>query len=204
MVIETPRAEIEARAKVTQPRAAAAGRRADGAPGLPAVALRAPTRPTSRASTGDSANDLVGDLRRPERVDPGVQGVPLQRARGAPRGGDDRAAGRRRLDARRRPTRARRIRPSGPSAARRRPALPLRRREPGDLMPTEIAIHSATPTPQRMGFFTDTTTCIGCKACEVACKQWNDLPADGCASARAAPTTTRARCRRRRGGTCAS
>ena len=32
---------------------------------------------------------------------------------------------------------------------------------------------------QRMGFFTDTTTCIGCKACEVACKQWNDLPSDG-------------------------
>ena len=30
-----------------------------------------------------------------------------------------------------------------------------------------------------MGFFTDTTMCIGCKACEVACKQWNDLPADG-------------------------
>ena len=30
-----------------------------------------------------------------------------------------------------------------------------------------------------MGFFTDTTTCIGCKACEVACKQWNDLPSDG-------------------------
>jgi formate dehydrogenase iron-sulfur subunit len=29
-----------------------------------------------------------------------------------------------------------------------------------------------------MGFFTDTTVCIGCKACEVACKQWNDLPAD--------------------------
>jgi formate dehydrogenase iron-sulfur subunit len=30
-----------------------------------------------------------------------------------------------------------------------------------------------------MGFFTDTTVCIGCKSCEVACKQWNDLPADG-------------------------
>jgi formate dehydrogenase iron-sulfur subunit len=29
------------------------------------------------------------------------------------------------------------------------------------------------------GFFTDTTLCIGCKACEVACKQWNNLPADG-------------------------
>jgi formate dehydrogenase iron-sulfur subunit len=31
----------------------------------------------------------------------------------------------------------------------------------------------------RMGFFTDSTLCIGCKACEVACKQWNQLPDDG-------------------------
>jgi formate dehydrogenase iron-sulfur subunit len=30
-----------------------------------------------------------------------------------------------------------------------------------------------------MGFFTDTSVCIGCKACEVACKDWNLLPADG-------------------------
>ena len=29
------------------------------------------------------------------------------------------------------------------------------------------------------GFYTDTTVCIGCKACEVACKEWNLLPADG-------------------------
>jgi formate dehydrogenase iron-sulfur subunit len=43
--------------------------------------------------------------------------------------------------------------------------------------PTEIAIHREGAP--RLGFFTDTTTCIGCKACEVACKQWNDLPADG-------------------------
>jgi formate dehydrogenase iron-sulfur subunit len=43
--------------------------------------------------------------------------------------------------------------------------------------PTELAIQR--PEAQRMGFFTDTTVCIGCKACEVACKQWNDLPADG-------------------------
>ncbi|HLG99383.1 MAG TPA: 4Fe-4S dicluster domain-containing protein [Bryobacteraceae bacterium] len=34
---------------------------------------------------------------------------------------------------------------------------------------------------QRKGFFTDTTLCIGCKACEVACKQWNQLPEDGLA-----------------------
>jgi len=32
---------------------------------------------------------------------------------------------------------------------------------------------------KRKGFFTDTTICIGCKACEVACKQWNQLPDDG-------------------------
>jgi formate dehydrogenase iron-sulfur subunit len=28
-------------------------------------------------------------------------------------------------------------------------------------------------------FFTDSTLCIGCKACEVACKEWNEVPADG-------------------------
>ena len=35
------------------------------------------------------------------------------------------------------------------------------------------------PEPEKpaMGFFTDTSLCIGCKACEVACKQWNQLPA---------------------------
>ncbi len=33
--------------------------------------------------------------------------------------------------------------------------------------------------PKRKGFFTDTSICIGCKACEVACKEWNDVPEDG-------------------------
>jgi formate dehydrogenase iron-sulfur subunit len=43
---------------------------------------------------------------------------------------------------------------------------PFRRGVPPELRP---------PT----GFFTDTTICIGCKACEVACKAWNELAADG-------------------------
>src|SRR6478672_12028322 len=43
--------------------------------------------------------------------------------------------------------------------------------------PTEISVQREGA--ERMGFFTDTTVCIGCKACEVACKQWNDLPSDG-------------------------
>ena len=29
---------------------------------------------------------------------------------------------------------------------------------------------------KRAGFFTDTSVCIGCKACEVACNEWNRLP----------------------------
>jgi formate dehydrogenase iron-sulfur subunit len=33
--------------------------------------------------------------------------------------------------------------------------------------------------PPRMGFFTDTSVCIGCKACEVACKEWNNVPETG-------------------------
>jgi formate dehydrogenase iron-sulfur subunit len=35
------------------------------------------------------------------------------------------------------------------------------------------------PAGEPMGFFTDASICIGCKACEVACKQWNALPSDG-------------------------
>lgn len=33
--------------------------------------------------------------------------------------------------------------------------------------------------PPRVGFLTDTSVCIGCKACEVACKEWNLVPDDG-------------------------
>ncbi|MFF5232816.1 4Fe-4S dicluster domain-containing protein [Dactylosporangium sp. NPDC000521] len=36
-----------------------------------------------------------------------------------------------------------------------------------------------TDAPDRVGFFTDTSICIGCKACEVACKEWNGVPGAG-------------------------
>ena len=34
-------------------------------------------------------------------------------------------------------------------------------------------------TTKTTAFLTDSTLCIGCKACEVACKEWNDVPSDG-------------------------
>jgi formate dehydrogenase iron-sulfur subunit len=41
-------------------------------------------------------------------------------------------------------------------------------------------LRGEAPKPRpATGFYTDTTVCIGCKACEVACKQWNQLPSDG-------------------------
>jgi formate dehydrogenase iron-sulfur subunit len=47
---------------------------------------------------------------------------------------------------------------------------------------TDPAASSGYPEhPPRMGFFTDTSVCIGCKACEVACKEWNGVPEDGLA-----------------------
>ena len=36
--------------------------------------------------------------------------------------------------------------------------------------------YPAREAVQEMAFFTDTSICIGCKSCEVACKQWNQLP----------------------------
>ena len=36
--------------------------------------------------------------------------------------------------------------------------------------------YTSEETKPQMGFFTDTSLCIGCKACEVACKEWNHVP----------------------------
>jgi formate dehydrogenase iron-sulfur subunit len=46
--------------------------------------------------------------------------------------------------------------------------------------PLDPALDAGYPDPPpRMGFFTDTSVCIGCKACEVACKEWNGVPESG-------------------------
>jgi len=39
--------------------------------------------------------------------------------------------------------------------------------------------HSYVEDHVEVGFFTDPTVCIGCKGCEVACKEWNEVPDDG-------------------------
>ncbi len=39
--------------------------------------------------------------------------------------------------------------------------------------------HSFVKDQVEVGFFTDPSVCIGCKACEVACKEWNHVPDDG-------------------------
>jgi formate dehydrogenase iron-sulfur subunit len=63
---------------------------------------------------------------------------------------------------------------------------PFLRGEPRGLVPEVLGrviypfLQGEAPKPQTpTGFYTDTTVCIGCKACEVACKQWNQLPSDG-------------------------
>jgi formate dehydrogenase iron-sulfur subunit len=46
-------------------------------------------------------------------------------------------------------------------------------------LPDPAADAGWSDAPTRKGFFTDTSICIGCKACEVACKEWNGVPEDG-------------------------
>lgn len=59
-------------------------------------------------------------------------------------------------------------------------ALEERRSKPAGMITDESKLTAGVKIEagKRYGFFTDTTVCIGCKACEVACKEWNLLPAD--------------------------
>ncbi len=131
--------------------------------------------------SGDGANDLLGVT-----LDPNVQiqeskvgscdirrGPPAARRAAAPAGrglpgplrGHDRH--RQPADHRSRP----RDRRSAAEEATLMPQL---------AGPTDPAADARWPDVKpRKGFFTDTSICIGCKACEVACKEWNHNPRDG-------------------------
>ena len=101
-------------------------------------------------TTGDSANDLAAPGARPERPHPGGEGVHVRHPA-------------------RPPARA------GPQLVEFVRATCAAGRD-------EEKRSTATDgsTPERdAGFFTDTSICIGCKACEVACKEWNLIPEDG-------------------------
>ena len=167
-------------------RGAGAGDRADAA--AAAGAGRSCTRSACRTtggragiSTGDSANDLLGVAHGPEHAHPGDQGRHLRHPAGppSPRAGAARASSSptareagvepggntvdRHGDSRRRSRRARLTSMSEPVC-----------RRPDDRTPGWLR----DDHPKRVGFFTDTSVCIGCKACEVACKEWNTLPMD--------------------------
>jgi formate dehydrogenase iron-sulfur subunit len=63
-------------------------------------------------------------------------------------------------------------------------ATTTNQKEPGTTLPAPLGLDPAAVAgysdhPPRLGFFTDTSVCIGCKACEVACKEWNAVPEDG-------------------------
>ncbi len=56
--------------------------------------------------------------------------------------------------------------------------VPLAHQLSGPIDPA-FAARWSVDRAHRTGFFTDTSICIGCKACEVACKEWNHNPRDG-------------------------
>ena len=141
---------IEARVMVTERMQAAAGRRPHHPPGRPALPLGQPRR----SVTGDSANDLF-----PFALDPNVH---IQEVKAAT---CDIVPGRR---------------PRGAGLPRARRGVP--RSGPGAGTDGRAGVGEtggdAVERRSASGFFTDTSVCIGCKACEVACKEWNQVPAD--------------------------
>jgi formate dehydrogenase iron-sulfur subunit len=71
--------------------------------------------------------------------------------------------------------------------AQQAPQIPIQPQVGNAPVPGQPVPATGTGTPagpvsfsrgQPVGFFTDATLCIGCKACEVACKEWNQLPAE--------------------------
>src|SRR5581483_13720 len=96
-----------------------------------------------------------GGRRRPEHDHARGQGVHLRTAQGAPAGGQ----------------RPMTVHPRALDYADSLMHGPI----PDE---SELTAGAKVEEGEEYGFFTDTSLCIGCKACEVACKEWNALPAD--------------------------
>ena len=115
---------------------------------------RAPGRPAvplgpARADDGRRGERPRAHGARPERAHPGGQGVHVRH-------------------------------PAGAAAARPRSCAQFVATYGGRCgRVSDRAATDGEDAQPRVGFFTDTTVCIGCKACEVACKEWNLLPEDG-------------------------
>ena len=145
-------------------------------------------------TVGGNANDLTVARGRPEREHARGQGVrlpgrgrPARRHRSRDADAESGAPGRRAI-----PSPTRRAPPSrrgdstmatrngaGGAGSRRRPVERLAARRCCTALVEPFRRGAAAEPAPATGFYTDTTLCIGCKACEVACKQWNQLPADG-------------------------
>ena len=106
-----------------------------------------------RSSRGDSANDLL-----PLVLDPNVHISEFKAPTCDIRPG-------------RRPARA--------GAARARRGLPAGGRTAPDAMSAELRVRDVRPAGAGAGRLLHRhVVCIGCKACEVACKEWNHVPRD--------------------------
>ena len=145
-------------------RGAGAGDRADQAAArsraAPSTRSGCPTTgATAGSATGDAANDLF-----PLALDPNVH---IQEVKAAT---CDIVPGRR---------------PRGRDAASSSSTSYRRAGRGGGARRTRSSRHrpgrraTARKPSRGSGFFTDTRVCIGCKACEVACKEWNQVPDDG-------------------------
>ena len=208
MVIESPRAEIEARAKVTnRVRPLRIGDRVVHQVCLPWHFGTYAS--TEQGVVGDAANDLVAIS-----GDPNVSIHESKAFRCSVRAGrreeetTERLAGVDSTPEDAAPDETHPAEQPDRGAQTEQSVLPLRRtgREPGDLMaaaPTEIAIHSAS---RRAGWGSSRTRppASAARPARSPASSGTTCPPTSSGSARGAPTTTRARCRRRAGGTCAS
>jgi hypothetical protein len=191
MVIETPRAEIEARAKVTnrvRPLQIGGGI-------LHQICLPwhfGSYASTEQGLTGDAVQRLVRSRVDANVTIPRVQGLPL-RSPGA--AGRRPSAWRHDNSPERTPTGAHDHPRRGPRAAPDRPVVFHYGREPGDL--DAGGTHRDRPPRARRadGVLHRHRRCASAaRPARSPAKQWNDLPADGCAR-QGPPTTTRTRCR---------